>query len=104
MSGKPAKRELALDRLPPPTPRQKAELAALEATADDSDCGDIPPLSDDFWRRAATRNPLYRPTQSSITVRIDTDVPLWLKAQGRGYQTRFNAILREAMLEELREP
>ena len=104
MSGKPAKHELALGRLPPPAPRQKAELAALEAaTADDSDCGHIPPLSDDCWKRAA-RNPLYRPTRSSTAGRIDTDVPLWLKAQDRGYQTRFNAVLREAMLEELREP
>ncbi|MGB7979845.1 MAG: BrnA antitoxin family protein [Candidatus Nanopelagicales bacterium] len=43
----------------------------------------------------------YRPTKSSTTVRLDTDVLLWLKAQGRGYQTRLNAILREAMLKEL---
>jgi uncharacterized protein (DUF4415 family) len=26
----------------------------------------------------------------------------WLKAQGKGYQTRMNKILREAMLDELR--
>jgi uncharacterized protein (DUF4415 family) len=26
----------------------------------------------------------------------------WLKAQGKGYQTRMNKILREAMLNELR--
>ena len=27
-----------------------------------------------------------------------TDVLLWLKSQGKGYQTRMNAILREAMI------
>ncbi|MFI7968654.1 BrnA antitoxin family protein, partial [Acinetobacter baumannii] len=26
----------------------------------------------------------------------------WLKAQGKGYQTRMNKILREAMLEDLK--
>jgi len=31
-------------------------------------------------------------------VRIDADVLAWLKSQGKGYQTRMNAILREAML------
>ena len=29
-----------------------------------------------------------------ITVRLDHDILDWLKAQGRGYQTRINAILR----------
>ena len=29
-----------------------------------------------------------------ITVRLDHDIVAWLKAQGRGYQTRINAILR----------
>ncbi len=104
MSKKRVKYELELDHGPPLTQRQKAELAVLEAAAaDDIDYGDIPPLSDDFWKHAV-RNPFYRPTKSSTTVRIDTDVLLWLKAQGRGYQTRLNAILREAMLKELHKP
>lgn len=99
MSRKLVKYELEPDRLPPP-PRQQAELAALAAEEDAIDYSDIPPLSDDFWKHAV-RNPFYRPTKSSTTVRLDTDVLLWLKAQGRGYQTRLNAILREAMLKEL---
>ena len=104
MSRKPVKYELDLDHLPPLTRRQQAELTALEAAAEsDLDYGDLPPLSDDFWKHAI-RNPFYRPTKSSTTVRIDTDVLLWLKAQGKGYQTRLNAILREAMLKELRKP
>ena len=40
------------------------------------------------------RNPVYRPTKTSTTVRIDTDVLLWLRSQGKGYQSRINAILR----------
>ena len=48
-------------------------------------------------------NPLYKPTKQIATVRLDSDVLLWLKSQGKGYQTRMNAILRQAMLTELAE-
>ncbi len=34
-------------------------------------------------------------------MRLDADVLRWLKSKGKGYQTRINAILREAMLKEL---
>jgi uncharacterized protein (DUF4415 family) len=47
------------------------------------------------------RNPLYRPTKSQLTVRVDNDILTWLKAKGRGYQTRINAILRQAMLDDM---
>lgn len=40
----------------------------------------------------------YRPMKSSTTVRIDSDVLAWLKSHGKGYQTRINAILRDAMI------
>ena len=33
-------------------------------------------------------------TKDRVTVRLDHDILEWLKAQGRGYQTRINAILR----------
>jgi len=95
------KYELELDPLPPLTKQQKAELAALKTASDDEiDYSDIPPLSDDFWKNAV-RNPFYRATKSSTTVRIDTDVLLWLKSSGKGYQTRLNAILRDAMLKDM---
>jgi len=32
-----------------------------------------------------------------VTVRLDADVLRWLKASGKGYQTRLNYILRAAM-------
>jgi hypothetical protein len=31
-------------------------------------------------------------------MRLDTDVIEWLKADGRGYQTKANGLLRHAML------
>jgi uncharacterized protein (DUF4415 family) len=41
-------------------------------------------------------------TKDRVTVRLDHDIVEWLKAQGRGYQTRINAILR-AYVESQRE-
>jgi uncharacterized protein (DUF4415 family) len=32
--------------------------------------------------------------KTSIALRVDTDVLDWFKAQGPGYQTRMNAVLR----------
>jgi uncharacterized protein (DUF4415 family) len=95
--------EIDLGNPPPLTPGQKAEIEALKAMPDEAiDYSDIPPLSDDFWEKAV-RNPLYRPTKTT-TVRVDSDVLLWLKSKGKGYQTRINAILREAMLKEMGKP
>ncbi len=34
------------------------------------------------------------PPKSSISLRLDQDVLEWFKAQGAGYQTRINAVLR----------
>ena len=33
-------------------------------------------------------------SKTSISLRVDADVLKWFKAQGRGYQTRINAVLR----------
>jgi len=40
---------------------------------------------------------VYPPPKERITVRLDKDVLDWLRAQGPGYQTRLNAILRGYM-------
>lgn len=34
------------------------------------------------------------PPKESVSLRVDADVLAWFKAQGRGYQTRMNAVLR----------
>jgi len=88
-----------LNNIPALTDKQKAEIDALTAKPDNEiDTSDIAPLDDGFWQHAAI-NPFYKPTKVSITVRIDADVLAWLKSQGKGYQTRINAILRATMLE-----
>jgi len=89
------------NELPPLTEKRKAELRALAERPDSEiDLSDIPLLDEKFWQNAV-RNPFYKPVKTHATVRIDSDVMAWLKRQGKGYQTRMNAILRKAMLEEL---
>lgn len=34
------------------------------------------------------------PPKASISLRVDRDVLEWFKAQGAGYQTRINSVLR----------
>lgn len=93
--------EVNLNHLPPLTEKQKAELTALAAMPDSEiDYSDISSLDEDFWINAV-RNPFYKPTKTSTTIRVDSDVLAWLKTQGKGYQTRMNDILREAMIRSL---
>jgi len=93
--------EVDLNNLPPLTNEQKTELKALSEMPDSEiDYSDISPLDDAFWKNAV-KNPFYRPTKTSTTVRVDSDVLAWLKSQGKGYQTKINAILREAMIRSL---
>jgi uncharacterized protein (DUF4415 family) len=60
----------------------------------DIDYSDIPPLGDEFFKKATVAWP---PAKQQLTIRLDADVLNWLKANGRGYQTRINHILRAAM-------
>ena len=92
-----------MDPANPPTlsAEQQARLSLLAKRPDrEIDYTDIPPLTDEFWKNAV-RNPFYKPTKQSTTVRVDSDVLLWLKGQGKGYQTKINAILRDAMVRSL---
>ena len=75
--------------------KQAKELAALAALPDEKiDLTDLPEVLD--WSGAVVGK-YYRPIKKSLTIRLDADVLAWLKAQGRGYQTRINLMLREAM-------
>jgi uncharacterized protein (DUF4415 family) len=87
-----------LDKLPRLTKARRAKLKAL-ATRPDSeiDTSDIPEMTEEQWKNAR-RGHFYRPRKRQITARVDADVLDWLKAQGKGYQSRINAILRREML------
>jgi uncharacterized protein (DUF4415 family) len=73
----------------------KSNLARLDRMTDaEIDYSDIPPLGKAFFTRARVAWP---PPKKQLSIRLDADVLEWLKAQGRGYQTRINHILRAAM-------
>jgi uncharacterized protein (DUF4415 family) len=49
------------------------------------------------WRDEEVVGKFYRPIKKPLTIRLDADVLAWLKGQGKGYQTRINALLHSAM-------
>jgi uncharacterized protein (DUF4415 family) len=75
---------------------QKRDIRAVTGKRDeDIDFTDAPPVLD--WRGAEIGQ-FYRPQKKPVTMRLDSDVIAWLKADGRGYQTKANWLLRSAML------
>lgn len=87
-----------LDTLPPLTEAQERHLKALAAEPESRiDYSDLPALTEE-QSRLARRGMFYRPVKRQITARVDADVLDWLKTQGKGYQSRINAILRREML------
>ena len=97
---KPVRKTLADNPITPDRRRKLAKLA--ERPDSEIDFSDLPPLKESFWRNAV-RNPFYRPVKQQLTVRLDADVVAWLRRQGRGYQTRLNRVLREAMLDDMKK-
>ncbi|VCX58068.1 hypothetical protein BANRA_04121 [Acinetobacter baumannii] len=72
-------------------------LAKGTVPDDQLDLSDIPEITD--WSNAVRQNQFYR---SKTSIRLDADVLAWFKAQGKGYQTRMNEILRDAMLKRIK--
>lgn len=70
----------------------KSDLPRLDAMSDEQiDYQDIPAMDEGFLQRVQMR---YSPGKKAISLRLDRDVLAWLKAQGPGYQSRINAVLR----------
>ena len=73
-------------------PTTKSDLTRIDAMSDETiDYTDMPELDEGFFREARVVVP---PGKKQLTIRLDVDVLAWLKDQGRGYQSRINAILR----------
>lgn len=71
----------------------------LDALKDeDIDLSEIPEITSEMFAQAVVRRGLKPlPSKEQITLRLDSDVLTWFKTQGRGYQTRMNALLRAYM-------
>jgi uncharacterized protein (DUF4415 family) len=53
---------------------------------------DAAPIASAEWLRLAR---LVEPkAKKAVSIRLDEDVLKWFRRQGRGYQTRMNAVLR----------
>jgi uncharacterized protein (DUF4415 family) len=90
------------ETLPALSEAQLSNLRSLSNRPDSEiDFSDIPEVTDEQVKNAA-RGRFYRPIKRQITARVDADVLDWLKQQGKGYQSRINAILRREMLASLK--
>ena len=85
--------------------KDETDYARLDAMTDDdiaravAEDPDAPPLDLD-WTQARLSLP---PGKDITTLRLDRDVLDWFRAQGKGYQTRINQVLR-AFYEARRNP
>ena len=79
--------------------RGKTDWARVDAmTEEEIDAAarsdpDAQPTDFDFWEDAV----LVFPSKQLVCIRIDRDILDWFRNQGRGYQTRMNAVLRSYM-------
>ncbi|VAW41011.1 hypothetical protein MNBD_CHLOROFLEXI01-2646 [hydrothermal vent metagenome] len=71
----------------------------LDAMEDkDIDLSDTPEITPEMFAKAVVSRGLKAPQKKQqLTIRVDNDVLVWFRAQGRGYQTKINALLRAYM-------
>lgn len=79
--------------------KSRTDWARLDAMKDkDIDLSDVPEVSPEMFARAIVRKGLKRvERKAQLTLRVDSDVLEWFRKQGRGYQTKINALLRAYM-------
>jgi uncharacterized protein (DUF4415 family) len=71
------------------SPERAKELAQVRD--EDIDFGEIPELDEAWFKSAQVRMP---ENKERLTVRFDKDIVEFFQEQGKGYQTRMNAVLR----------
>jgi len=82
-----------------PAPAGRTDWARVDAMSDEEITAnalsdpDAQPLDDAFWRTARILTPPAL-GKKHVGLRIDADVLEWFRGQGRGWQTRMNAVLR----------
>ena len=70
----------------------KSDLNRIDALSDEEiDYSDIPEFDDAFLQSVEAK---ISTGKEAISLRVDTDVLKWMKSQGKGYQSRINAVLR----------
>ena len=72
-----------------------------QMTEADIDYSDSPARDEAFWAEAEWWMPV---SKDRLSLRLDHDVITWFKAQGPGYQSRINAVLRAYMHHQSQTP
>ena len=72
--------------------KSKTDWQRLRRMKDaDIDFSDIQPVHRSVFKKMVIRMPEKK---SALSLRLDPGVIAWFRKQGRGYQTRINAVLR----------
>jgi uncharacterized protein (DUF4415 family) len=75
-----------------PIPSVDEQLKKLNSMKDNEiDYSDTPELDENFFKTAEL---FHRPKKQAITIRYDQDVIEFFKHQGKGWQTKMNAVLK----------
>ncbi len=80
--------------------KSQTDFAALRARKESEIVidADAPAWTPVAFARAVVRKGLAPvPAKTLLSLRVDADVLEWFRAQGRGYQSRMNALLRAYM-------
>ncbi len=74
--------------------KRLAALRDSDVIVDD----EAPAWTPEMFARAVVKRGLTSPpAKTLLSLRVDADVVEWFRAQGRGYQSRMNALLRAYM-------
>jgi uncharacterized protein (DUF4415 family) len=74
----------------------RKRLSSLKSA--DIDLSDVPEVTPERFARAVVREGLAPlRAKEQITLRLDSDLLVWFRAQGKGYQTKINSLLRAYM-------
>jgi uncharacterized protein (DUF4415 family) len=72
--------------------KSRTDWKRLNAMRDEQiNLSEVPEIDPRVFKRMEIRMP--KPKEL-VSIRIDPDVLAWFRGQGRGYQTRINAVLR----------
>ncbi|MGH8470379.1 MAG: BrnA antitoxin family protein [Gammaproteobacteria bacterium] len=77
----------------------KTDWKRVDALRDeDIDLSDNPEVTPEMFAKAIVRRGLISaPPKEQVTLRLDIDVLRWFRSQGKGYQSKINALLRAYM-------
>lgn len=72
--------------------QSRTDWERLEKMSDEQiDTSEVAERDEEFFRKAQVHLPAGK---QLISLRLDRDVLDWFKRQGKGYQTKINAVLR----------